>query len=89
MQRVSRGQWEMSRRKRLTIINPISLIDMSVKIEDIHRLGLWKFLDGKLLWQRSKCAGSPINQLFLYFLFQTWPKLKAALINRGTLKIKF
>ena len=42
------------RRKRLTIINPISLIDMSVIIEDIHRLELWKFLDCELLWQRRK-----------------------------------
>ena len=54
------------RRKRLTIINPIYLIGMSVIIEDIHRLELWKFLDCELLWQRSKCAESPIIQLFLY-----------------------
>ena len=46
---------------------------MTIRCEHVHRLELRKYFK---LWaavarQRSKCAESPIYQLFLYFLFWT------------------
>ena len=53
---------------------------MAIRCEHVHRLELWKF---GLLWQRSKCADSPIYHLFLCFLFAC-PKLNFVIISRLT-----